>query len=159
MRALYGKLSDKKMFSKLPRDPNEVPDFYKDIHHPYLTNPFTYKVLNEKDKGKVDWGKWKNKKTKLLNGKTEKIFVGRKHPGTSEARLVLQDKGVELRCLKCNSKKHTQIHHINHNPFDNSFDNLTVLCRECHKKAHKIKSEIVNEFAEIPAEDDFEYVG
>ena len=45
--------------------------------------------------------------------------------------MVLSDRT----CCVCNERgKFVQIHHIDENPANNSFDNLSVLCLECHNE-------------------------
>jgi len=40
------------------------------------------------------------------------------------------------RCEKCNKDENLQRHHIDCNRYNNSRENLQVLCMECHIKTH-----------------------
>jgi 5-methylcytosine-specific restriction endonuclease McrA len=40
-------------------------------------------------------------------------------------------------CSKCGSERYLQVHHIDKNKFNNSDDNLKLLCYNCHKEIHK----------------------
>lgn len=50
------------------------------------------------------------------------------------------------KCTKCNSNKNLCVHHIIPMKVDdkryNDIDNLTVLCRSCHMKHHRIEGDI-----------------
>ena len=39
-------------------------------------------------------------------------------------------------CERCGTNANIQVHHINHNPSDNSPSNLMTLCGSCHTKWH-----------------------
>jgi len=44
-------------------------------------------------------------------------------------------------CSFCKkTKKHMDIHHIDHNRSNNEISNLTILCRSCHLKYHKLST-------------------
>ena len=62
------------------------------------------------------------------------------HPGTKEAREVLKEYGRNLKvCERCGRENvKTVIHHKDENPFNNRIENLLVLCKHCHRKAHGI---------------------
>ncbi|WP_169978435.1 HNH endonuclease signature motif containing protein [Tautonia rosea] len=48
-------------------------------------------------------------------------------------------------CCVCRLEKHkVQIHHIDENPSNNSFDNLAVICLHCHSDAHTIGAFVRN---------------
>lgn len=42
-------------------------------------------------------------------------------------------------CDICGNKKKLEIHHKDHNKLNNSLDNLTLLCEECHTDHHSVK--------------------
>lgn len=64
----------------------------------------------------------------------------RKHPGTKEARLLLEQYGRDLHiCERCHSDiEGMHIHHKNGNPYDNILTNLVIVCSKCHRKIHGI---------------------
>lgn len=72
----------------------------------------------------------------------EKIIIARKQrkgiSGTTVKKLRIK---YENKCARCGGDSDLQIHHIV--PIkeggDNSFDNLTLLCIECHKTEHQSK--------------------
>ena len=59
-------------------------------------------------------------------------------------------------CCVCTERgKHVQIHHIDGNPKNNAFENLAVLCTQCHDEAHltggvtrRLTAKIVIEYKE-----------
>ena len=56
--------------------------------------------------------------------------------------FLLKQNGVEYQCFECkisewrNKKILLQIHHKNHNRYDNSIENLCYLCPNCHSIKH-----------------------
>jgi hypothetical protein len=43
-------------------------------------------------------------------------------------------------CEECGRRvRHPDVHHINHDPSDNSVENLIVVCGDCHKDIHHEK--------------------
>lgn len=47
-------------------------------------------------------------------------------------------------CHLCNQHKKLALHHINHIPDDDRFENLVQLCYSCHKRVHSGVETIVN---------------
>ena len=45
-------------------------------------------------------------------------------------------------CQMCGSKEHLCRHHINFIRSDNRLENLTIVCRSCHAKLHKLEKNI-----------------
>ena len=62
----------------------------------------------------------------------------RDHPGTDEARRVLEQAGRRLDvCQDCASMSSPlAVHHIDGNPYNNAIENLAVLCPQCHLSRH-----------------------
>ena len=62
----------------------------------------------------------------------------RVHPGTDEARRVLEHAGRRLDvCQDCASMSSpVAVHHIDRNPYNNTIENLAVLCPQCHLNRH-----------------------
>ena len=55
-------------------------------------------------------------------------------PDKLEARVMLASDNT---CCICHKPEHgTVIHHVDGNSGNNEFDNLAVLCPNCHDKAH-----------------------
>ena len=85
--------------------------------------------------------KWPKRKFKLVRGKTHLKYRTPFHPSTKEARQILDQVGRNLRvCQNCGSSYRVSVHHQNKNPFDNHIENLSVLCSDCHSKAHGIEA-------------------
>src|SRR5690554_4127695 len=40
-------------------------------------------------------------------------------------------------CQSCESESNLDVHHVDEDPFNNDINNLTLLCRSCHIKAHR----------------------
>jgi len=45
------------------------------------------------------------------------------------------------KCSRCKSKENLEIHHIDYNK-ENRGNNILVLCRDCHRKEHRLKIDI-----------------
>jgi len=45
---------------------------------------------------------------------------------------------LKTKCSICENTKNLCIHHIDRNPKNNVLENITILCRSCHQKEHKI---------------------
>ena len=71
-----------------------------------------------------------------------------KHPGTREARLILKQHGRNLsQCERCEDDQSIcHVHHKDGNPYNNHIENLIVLCKKCHAKAHGLSED--EEFTE-----------
>lgn len=44
-------------------------------------------------------------------------------------------------CQKCGKKRSAVCHHIDENKYNNTVDNLIILCKNCHSKHHSVKDE------------------
>jgi 5-methylcytosine-specific restriction endonuclease McrA len=110
-------------------------------------------IEQEPDRSKIKWPK--RRKHRVVKGKTEckKLTY---HPGTNEARQILEQAGRSfLYCEECNIQDSTAVHHVDGNPFNNSIENLRILCQMCHARIHGIdEAEVVDEFAGIPIVDE-----
>jgi 5-methylcytosine-specific restriction endonuclease McrA len=85
--------------------------------------------IDEVDKGHVYW----RKRTWVpTRGKTyTRLKIRRPPPETYYS--VLRNAGVNLCvCVLCNSDERVTVHHRDGNPFNNSLENLQVLCWNCH---------------------------
>lgn len=100
----------------------------------------TAKPSVEPDRAKIKWRKVK--KWKLTRSK-KKLKPKRHHPGTKDARELLKQADRPLNvCEECGLIAHKmQVHHVDHNPYNNSLDNLRVLCRHCHGAYHNVVGE------------------
>ncbi len=48
-------------------------------------------------------------------------------------------KGADAPCNRCGSTiKRTNIHHIDHNPQNDDWENFEVLCIKCHREHHSV---------------------
>src|SRR5262245_23175786 len=67
-----------------------------------------------------------------------------KDPEMAKDRVPIQDDlaaevmfASDRTCCVCRLEKHkVQIHHIDEDPSNNTFGNLTVICLHCHSDAH-----------------------
>ena len=55
----------------------------------------------------------------------------------SADRIVYNILGKQAVCEVCGSVSNIDVHHIDGDPHNNSVDNLQLLCRSCHMKAHR----------------------
>ena len=92
-------------------------------------------------------------KFRFVQNKTTLKKRTKTHPGTIFARQLLRDRGVFFECAICKKKLNLHVHHINKNPYDNSLQNLQILCRMHHLTIHDRKPEVINEFEDIPYDD------
>lgn len=53
-------------------------------------------------------------------------------------KLVFDVWGRERRCSVCGSEEQIVIHHLNKDRYDNSKENLIVLCNSCHSRMHRV---------------------
>ena len=112
------------------------------------------KILRtEPDRAKIKWPK--RKKWKLPRRRTE-CQKTQYHPGTKEARLILEQDGRNfLFCESCGIESPTSIHHVDGNPFNNTLENLKILCQMCHARTHGIdEAELIDEYEGIPIVDE-----
>lgn len=101
--------------------------------------------------------KWKEvaKKWRIVQGKTELQRKKRFHPTTEKARKLLKEACRDLTvCQECGSKNVIQIHHRDGNPFNDSLENLAILCRGCHMREHHIEFGCFDELEGIPYADE-----
>ena len=56
----------------------------------------------------------------------------------SEARKIMDSKGLLCVCFECRSTKSLEVHHQDKNITNNAFENLEVLCSKCHRNLHQI---------------------
>lgn len=93
----------------------------------------------EIDRSKIKWPKRrKSFKVKWSQGKGLTETPKKQHPGTYDARKILERLGWNLNCCQnCGSyQPPIQVHHNNRNPHDNRPENLRVLCSDCHYLEH-----------------------
>ena len=85
--------------------------------------------------------KWRKKrKWKASRSKRDLKPKAPQHPGTYEARQLLKSVHRPLNvCEECGLQDHKmQVHHVDGNPYNNSLENLKVLCRCCHGSYHNV---------------------
>lgn len=75
-------------------------------------------------------------KEKTVKPKKEKL---KWYPSifTKKARILLDNARKNYWCTACWVKELLQVHHIDHDKFNNDDSNLLVLCFYCHAKEHK----------------------
>ena len=61
-------------------------------------------------------------------------------------------------CQKCGSAYRVSVHHIDHNPDNNVYENFAILCTSCHTKLHffipeRYRRELFNEFMDVEISD------
>ncbi len=66
--------------------------------------------------------------TKRLNTPTTSHETSR-----ARARRIVP---MDVHCAICGKEGYTEIHHKDHNPLNNSPENLVRLCKSCHAKQH-----------------------
>ena len=92
---------------------------------------------HEPDRAKIKWPK--RKKFVLPRGRTLCKPKAHFHPGTKEARQLLEQAGRNLNvCDSCGSTFRVAVHHRNGNPYDNGLENLQILCADCHASVHHV---------------------
>ncbi|TES91739.1 MAG: HNH endonuclease [Candidatus Cloacimonadota bacterium] len=95
------------------------------------------------------------KKWRIVRGRTELQRKKHFHPTTEKARKLLKEACRNLTiCQECESTDTIQIHHRDRNPFNNSLENLDILCRLCHSRKHHLDFGVVGEFEGIPYTDE-----
>mgnify|MGYP001589901475 CR=1 FL=1 len=57
--------------------------------------------------------------------------------GRQIALRLVKKLGITKRCAKCGSNNVIDIHHKDGNTSNNALNNLQILCRVCHLKAHR----------------------
>src|SRR5699024_4839351 len=83
----------------------------------------------------------------ILN-KTKRNSNERNSRANAKLRIELLTNKRE--CEKCRSTKNLDVHHMDENPFNNSLENLQVLCRSCHtKQGIKLLRKALSEIQEI----------
>lgn len=86
-------------------------------------------ILTDRGAGKGGWQKeGDNATTRSRDGATNR---------EKEYQRVCAEKfsGVK-KCVMCSSERNIYIHHIDHDPFNHSKENLTYLCSKCHRVHH-----------------------
>lgn len=95
------------------------------------------------------------RKTEVINSKTKRFFCGklcysqfRKNnaknkvaQSRSKARKIFwsEHSKTQTVCTHClGNARQLEVHHRNHNPYDNRRENLEGLCRDCHIGYHQI---------------------
>lgn len=61
---------------------------------------------------------------------------------------------VEKICYLCkqyglNNKKNLTIHHIDHDPGNNNYQNIIILCSDCHAMVHDIEMENIKKYERL----------
>jgi hypothetical protein len=75
------------------------------------------------------------------------LYIGDKHAnykdGEASYRSILGRHGVKKACNLCKTKdfRVIAVHHIDHNRKNNSVENLTYLCHNCHHLVHRYPQE------------------
>lgn len=75
------------------------------------------------------------------------LYIGKNHAnyvdGKSSYRSVLARHGVKKFCRLCKTKdaRVIAVHHIDHNRKNNTVENLTYLCHNCHHLVHRYPRE------------------
>lgn len=74
-----------------------------------------------------------------INYKKERKNKRREYPKefSDKRRILLDNARKNDWCTACGAKELLQVHHIDHNKFNNEDKNLIVLCYYCHSKEHK----------------------
>lgn len=76
-----------------------------------------------------------------------RLFSGEKHSnfkyGTASYRQKMLRSGVLQACTRCatNDQRVLAVHHIDQNRKNNSIENLTYLCHNCHHLVHRYPKE------------------
>lgn len=96
-------------------------------------------ILNAKPSDEPDHARtiWKKQRWKLPRGKTT-ARVRTIRPSHEIYWHILRQAGRNCRqCETCGSDYKLTVHHIDGNPFNNSLENLQVLCWHCHLLFHE----------------------
>ena len=97
------------------------------------------RILNAKPSEEPDRAKirWKKQRWKLPRAKTT-TRVRATRPSHKIYWDILRQAGRNCKeCETCSSDYELTIHHIDGNPFNNSLENLQVLCWHCHLLFHE----------------------
>jgi hypothetical protein len=104
-------------------------------------------ILNAKPADEPDHAKtlWKKRTWKLSRGKTT-TRVRTNRPNSEIYWSILRKAGKNVNeCENCTSDYRLTIHHRDGNPFNNSIENLQVLCWHCHLLFHDPTEEGVHD--------------
>ena len=90
----------------------------------------------EPDRSRIKWRKQKWKLPKRI-GMNKEAKLSHPRPPAQVYYEVLRQAGRNLCvCARCGSDYKITIHHKDGNPFNNSLENLEVLCWNCHLVLH-----------------------
>lgn len=117
-------------------------DYTHTLTHEELT------ILNAKqcelpDKAKIKWPK--RKKWEMRKHELAFFPKSPNRPDMREVREMLKKLGRDMKtCQSCGVRsKKLQVHHKDHNPFNNGPSNLLMLCRHCHGKIHDVDEDVM----------------
>ena len=109
------------------------------------------KLLDElPDRAKIKWPK--KRKFKVVRGGTKTKPKVPRRPSSYQYRDLLEESGKNLYvCERCGRSAKCQVHHKDGNPWNNTPNNLVVLCRRCHEEIHGIDDEgVIDEISLVP---------
>lgn len=81
-----------------------------------------------------NWDDYKKERNKIYNNKKQKERTKKRRDSgyTEKLRREYLEK-FNYKCILCHSEKRPEIHHLDGNPYNNTENNLCILCNQCHK--------------------------
>jgi len=112
------------------------------------------KSADEPDRAKI---RWKKQRWKLPRGKTTTRMRTVRPSHEIYWNILRQGGRNDKECETCSSDYKLTIHHRDGNPFNNSLENLQILCWHCHLLFHEPSEAGVHDELE-GTKNDFDYL-
>lgn len=105
-------------------------------HKDMLRTKQSKNAYNRSEKGKAAKRRWylANKENVIRNVKLNQRL---ETASRTRAHELIKRLGVPRICAHCGEMDRIHVHHIDVNPFNNTFENLLLLCSTCHGKEHE----------------------
>ena len=102
-------------------------------------------IDSEPDRARIKWRKQRWKKPSKV-GMNKEAKLSHSRPQAKIYYEVLRQARRNLCvCVRCGSDYKITVHHKDGNPFNNSLENLEVLCWNCHSLIHNPEEEGIHD--------------